>query len=150
MALAITIDGQGRFVEAEVGVEGESGGDQHRVSALNDTGVTIAANKAVNLYDESSSLGMRLASMVVSPPFRVMGFTVTSVSDDTNGDVQTYGPLDGFSTLTIGARYYANPASPGGITSSIPTTAGQWAQYVGWAMSTTKLFIELGIPLKRA
>ena len=51
--------------------------------------------------------------------------------------------LGGFVGLTPGAVYYANPASPGGITATQPVTVGHVAQPVGEAKSATVLTIRI-------
>jgi hypothetical protein len=56
------------------------------------------------------------------------------------------GLLGGFTSLTPGATYYANPATPGSITATIPSTVGQWIVPVGVAVSATTLVVRIGEP----
>lgn len=56
------------------------------------------------------------------------------------------GLLGGFSGLTPGHTYYANPAVPGGITDLVPSTVGQWIIPVGVAASATVLTVRVGEP----
>lgn len=51
--------------------------------------------------------------------------------------------LGGFVGLTPGAVYYADPATPGGITATQPVTAGQVAQPIGEAKSATVLTVRI-------
>ena len=70
------------------------------------------------------------------------GFTFASISSSATGLVVTQGILNGFSSLTKGLIYYVDPSNVGQITSSIPTTPGQWVIPVGVAASTTALEID--------
>jgi len=52
--------------------------------------------------------------------------------------IQAFGPLSGFSALTVGALYYIDATTAGAITASPPATQ----VFVGQAISTTVLFIS--------
>lgn len=52
--------------------------------------------------------------------------------------VRTYGPMSGFTSLTIGSSYYLNASTPGGITTA-PTDSGP--VLVGQPLSTTVLWV---------
>jgi hypothetical protein len=56
------------------------------------------------------------------------------------------GRLAGFTGLTPGAAYYADPANPGSITSTVPTTVGYWIVPVGMALNATTLLVRIGEP----
>lgn len=56
------------------------------------------------------------------------------------------GILAGFTGLTPGAQYYANPASAGGITATVPSTVGHWIVPVGVALNATTLLVRIGEP----
>lgn len=56
------------------------------------------------------------------------------------------GLLGGFTGLTAGATYYADPAQNGSITSVIPTVVGEWIIPVGVAVSATTLAVRIGEP----
>ena len=74
---------------------------------------------------------------------RVMGFAKAAALDTASVVVQSEGVLTGFTGLTAGARYYANPATPGLITSTRPTGSGNTIVQVGYAKSTTALHIHI-------
>lgn len=49
--------------------------------------------------------------------------------------------------LTFGTKYFLDPANPGKITSTVPTTIGQCVTLVGVALSTTELELLLRDPI---
>lgn len=74
---------------------------------------------------------------------RAIGFAVSTVLDTANVDVQSEGVLTGFSGLTAGLRYYADPGVAGGISSSLPSGSGNTIVQVGYAKSATALHINI-------
>ena len=57
--------------------------------------------------------------------------------------IGTGGQLDGFSGLTVGAKYYLS--TNGQLTTTVPTTG--FIQQMGVAMTTTMLAVNLGLPI---
>lgn len=49
--------------------------------------------------------------------------------------------------LTTGSEYFLDPVTPGKLTATPPTTPGQYLLYVGRAMSTTSLTLEIFQPI---
>jgi len=49
----------------------------------------------------------------------------------------------GSSALTVGAAYYLDPSTPGGLTATAPTTPGQIVQQVGIALTPTTLDLSI-------
>lgn len=49
--------------------------------------------------------------------------------------------------LAFGTKYFLDPANPGKITSTVPTTVGQCVTLVGVALSTTELELLLRDPI---
>jgi hypothetical protein len=74
-----------------------------------------------------------------------IGFLVATTTLGGTGWVAQAGVLSGFTGLTAGAVYYADPASPGGITATKPTTSNQYLVPVGMAISTTQLAINAAL-----
>lgn len=95
--------------------------------------VYISASNNVSKVDVSGS----------GAPSRAIGFAVSTVLDTANVDVQSEGVLSGFSGLTVGARYYADPATPGAITATLPNSSGNTIVQVGYAKSATELHIHI-------
>jgi hypothetical protein len=71
------------------------------------------------------------------------------VSDTSSGDdgiASIAGVLEDIMTgLTVGGVYYADLATPGGHTTSYPTTSSQWIVPVFTALSTTSILISSNI-----
>ncbi len=55
--------------------------------------------------------------------------------------------IAGVTSLTPGVSYYLSPTTAGHITSTAPTTVGQFVVSIGRAISTTELDIEIGPPI---
>lgn len=76
-------------------------------------------------------------------PSRVIGLAKAGAADTASVEVCSEGVLTGFTGLTAGARYYADPATPGGITTTTPVGTGNTIVQVGYAKSTTDLHIHI-------
>ena len=74
---------------------------------------------------------------------RGMGFALASAIDTGAVTVISEGVLGGFSALTAGSRYYADPAVAGGITATLPVGTGNTIVQVGYAKSATELQIHI-------
>ena len=105
------------------------------------SGVTVrqllyqSGSGAADLADASNAAKMPAIGFVASKP------TSTSCT------LQDEDELSGFAGLTPGAVYYADPATPGGITSTLPdVTAGKVVQQVGVAKSATVLRVDISTP----
>lgn len=129
------------FISVQTGLAGVNVNQAQAVymsqgNAAGDTGRTAGS---LYLTDPSGA-----ASTVGRQDF--VGFVMTSVTTGQTASVVTYGLMGGFSGLTQGAEYYLDPATPGGLTSTRPTTPGFFAVPVGVAFSATQLFILGGSP----
>lgn len=82
-----------------------------------------------------------------------------SVAAAASGIIQTDGILvattaewdavtGGSGGLTAGSRYFLDPSTAGMLTTSAPTTAGQFVVSVGLAISTTDMDISIEPPIK--
>lgn len=76
-------------------------------------------------------------------PSRVLGFTKASALSAANVEICSDGLLTGFSALTAGARYFADPATPGGITTTTPVGTGNTIVQAGYAKSATQFHIHI-------
>ncbi len=125
--------------------------------AMWDDQSTVAAAAAVqNLYTADEALAARdvlyisaadnVSKADVSAggaPSRVVGLAVDAAIDTAPVIVQSEGVLDGFAGLSSGARYYADPSTPGGITATTPVGTGNTVVQVGYAKSATALHIHI-------
>jgi len=74
---------------------------------------------------------------------RVIGFAEASAIDTATVNVCSEGVLAGFTGLTAGARYFADPATAGAITTTTPVGTGNTIVQVGYAKSATELHIHI-------
>jgi hypothetical protein len=71
-----------------------------------------------------------------------VGFVMTTATSGTAVNIIQSGVANGFSSLTIGALYYIDPATPGALTTTVPTTTSQWVVPVGVAMTATSILVN--------
>lgn len=146
-----------------------SGGEGHMVwdstnnrlyiwdgAAWDDQSTVSAANAVENLYTADEALAARDAVYISAADnvskadvssggqaSRVVGFATAAAADTDPVTVQSEGVLGGFTGLTAGARYYADPATPGLITATRPNGSGNTIVQVGYAKSTTELHLHI-------
>ncbi len=140
----------GTFQEVQVAQMSDISGVT--VTATNGSGATIAANKAVNLYDNSGVLTMRLADSS-SVNRKVSGFTTGSVANGATGTVQLSGVMSGFSGLVAANAdlpVFSDQSTQGAITTTVPSGTGNYQQLVGYCAGAGKLNVSLEIPIKLA
>lgn len=125
-------------------------------TAWNDLGVADSTNQVSNLYIADEALAARDALYISAADnvskadvsaggaaSQVVGFAKAAAADTDPVTVVSEGVLTGFTGLTAGSRYYANPATPGGITTTVPVGTGNTIVQVGYAKSTTALHIHI-------
>lgn len=83
----------------------------------------------------------------------------TSIAVGTVGNIAVSGRLIGTTAqwdavvtggsggLTFNSIYYLDPANPGALTTTAPTTVGQIVQRIGRALSTTEMEISIAPPI---
>lgn len=76
--------------------------------------------------------------------------TIAATAAEETIPVRSFGILGGFSGLTAGAAYYLSAATAGAITATIPTGSGNSVIEIGVAKSTTELFVNPQIIIRRA
>lgn len=97
----------------------------------------LTAGDFVNLYD-SSGLKVRKADATNSTK-PANGFVLANVAQDAQATVYLLGEVNTqLSSLTVGADYYLS-TTPGGVTTTPPSTAGNIVQYLGRAHSATAM-----------
>lgn len=110
-------------------------------------GETIADNDLVNLYDDSGTVKARKANATdTTKPCH--GYVKTGANQGSNVTVYMSGYNTG-SGLTPGSSYYLGTTG-GTKTTSIPSTAGNIMQKIGWAISATQIKFEVEEPIVRA
>lgn len=84
---------------------------------------------------------VQLAKADASATVKAVGFIAANGAIATTG-----GTLDGFSGLTVGARYFLSTSIAGAITTDVPTSG--FVAPVGIAISATQLAINIGSPIQ--
>lgn len=102
--------------------------------------VYISAADNVNKADVSGS----------GAASRPIGLALTAATATNPVDVCCNGIVSGLSGLTAGARYFADPAVAGGITTTVPVGAGNKLIQIGFAKSTTELHLQIDYLGRRA
>lgn len=102
--------------------------------------VYISAADTVDLADVSGS----------GAASRVVGVIRTGGAAASTVEVTSDGIANGFSALTVGARYYADPATPGAVTATTPTGSGNTIVQIGYAKSATEMHLQLAQLGRRA
>jgi hypothetical protein len=74
---------------------------------------------------------------------RVIGITEAAAIDTASVKVCSDGVVTGLSGLTAGARYYANPAVAGGMTTTLPVGSGNTIVQLGYAKSATAIHLHI-------
>ena len=108
---------------------------------------TYTADEALNardvLYISAADNVSKADVSGAGAPSRVVGLAKAGAADTASVEVQSEGVLTGFTGLTAGARYFVDPATPGGITTTTPVGTGNTIVQVGYAKSTTALHIHI-------
>ncbi len=151
----------GRITEVEAKTSSAGAGDSGKVAALDVTGrldvsmmpvgvtpeVTIvttseglAAGDFVNIWDSTGPKARKADATAAGK--EAVGFVLAAFTASTSATVYHEGANTSLSGLTVGARYYLSAASPGTPTTTPPDAAGNVLQFLGHAVSTTKLVFE--------
>lgn len=92
------------------------------------------------VYITSGGLIARASAAVAGNP--AFGFTLLSVTTGNPAVAYFSGSDTAVAGLTVGARYYLDATTPGAITSTPVTGAGKLHQFVGYALSATRLLFD--------
>src|SRR5208282_2858136 len=85
-----------------------------------------------------------LADWSAANAFQAVGFMlVTAPAGQPLAAYSTSGQDKFLNGLTPGARYYGDPANPGGVTSTLPKGAGVLSQFLGYAVSSTSIDVDI-------
>lgn len=137
------LDGTGRLDDSflPVGI----GADVQSVAASEN----LAAGDFVNIWD-STGAKVRKADASGGLGKKAHGFVLAGVTSGNNATVYFEGVNTQVVGLTVGATYWLSGTTPGGVTTTPPTTSGYIAQAVGNAITATTLNTEISTPIVRA
>lgn len=105
----------------------------------------LAAGDFVNIW-VSTGTKVRKADASTSGK-EAHGFVLSAVSSAGPATVFFEGRNTGVTGRTAGARQFLSATTPGGVTETAPSTAGQVVQYLGVATSTTTINTEVDQPI---
>lgn len=133
-------------------VTGVGSGSLLKYSAENKDAGTIPAGGVCAVH--SSGTGV-IKACAADDTKSAVGLMQSSTASTVSGTIQTEGlftladwtAVIGAATLTALTPYFVDPATPGMLTATPPTTTGQVNQYVGWAVSTTTLDLQIDSPI---
>lgn len=126
------------------------------VSRTNSNAGSITIGQAVYPDDNGA---VDLAQADASGTVEVLGLVATpSIVSSASGSIQTDGILVATTAqwdvvtgetggLVAGTVYYLDPSTAGSITSTAPTSSGQYVARLGMATSTTELEISIRSPI---
>lgn len=106
----------------------------------------------------SGASAMKRAKADAWATVNAIGLAMAAAAPAASAAVKTAGPMTlttaqwdavtgATGGLTPGARYFLSPSSAGGLTTTPPTTAGQFAAPVGIAISATTMLVRIASPL---
>ena len=101
----------------------------------------LAAGDVVNIY----SGGVRKADATVAGK-RANGFVLAGVANAAPATVYSEGTLTGLTGLTLGGDVWLS-TTPGAVTQTAPSGAGNVQQRLGVAVSTTAINFDAGAPI---
>lgn len=105
----------------------------------------LSAGDLVNVWNNAGSARVRKADASTSGK-EAHGFVLTAVTSGNSATVYFEGSDTQMSGLTPGVRYLS-PTVPGATTSTVPSTAGQVVQVVGFAYSATAMNFQSNRPI---
>lgn len=106
----------------------------------------LAAGDFVNIFDDGGTVKSRKAD-ATDPLKRATGFVVAAVAAAASGDVYFEDFNSQVSGLTIGVEQYLS-TTPGEVTDTPPSAAGNITQRLGMALSTTEMSVEIAQPIE--
>jgi hypothetical protein len=107
----------------------------------------IGAGKFVNIYDNATVATVRLADATTAGK-QAHGFVLSAVTQGGNATVYFEGNDNAITGATAGNVYLST--TPGGFTSTPPSTTGNIVQKVGVATSATSINVEFAEPIELA
>lgn len=81
---------------------------------------------------------------------RVIGMSSNAAADTGTSTVCDNGVVTGLSGLTAGARYFADPGTAGGYTTTVPAGSGNKIYQIGYGKSTTAMHLQIQYLGRRA
>ncbi len=110
-------------------------------------GETLAAGDFVYINTSDSNRIYKADADAIGK--KAIGYVLAAASVAASVTVYFEGINDQLSGLTVGSDYFLS-ATAGGVTTTVPSSAGQIAQYLGTAISATAIPFKFSPPIIRA
>lgn len=110
------------------------------VSLTNSDAASTAIGEAMYIFGADA---VKKAKADAAGTAQVACFATAVITSTGTGNFQFDGVLAGLTGLTAGSVYYLSAATAGAITTTAPSTTGQYVTRVGTALSTTELDINI-------
>lgn len=107
---------------------------------------TLAAGDFVNVWNDAGAVKGRKSDGSTTGK-EANGFVLAVVTSGNSGTVYFEGTNTQLTGLTGGSMYFLSAVTPGGVTTTAPSAAGQIVQKVGRALSTTEINFEPSDPI---
>lgn len=119
---------------------------EERIIRTDDASAAVAAGEVVYVSGAGTVAPAQANADLTS---RVAGISLAAAALGAEVIYQSAGVVTGMSGLVANTFYYLSASTPGLLTSTAPSTAGQYVVLVGLALSTTELLLmqESGILL---
>ncbi len=108
----------------------------------------LSAGDYVNLWSNAGTFSARKADATTNGK-PADGYVTAAVTSGNTATVYKDGQNPSLASLTVGATYYLS-TTPGGVTATPPSTAGNVVQPVGKAKSATELITRIGVAITLA
>lgn len=129
------------------------GSSEIQVAQTNDEATPIVIGSAV--YNDAAD-GVKKARADALGTTKVLGLVLDSpsITNGVSGNILVSGIItlttaqwDAIAGTTgglaFGVRYYLSPTTAGSLTSTAPSTVGQYVVQIGMALSTTEMIVEI-------
>ena len=104
---------------------------------------SLTAGQFVQVYNAAGTASVRPAD--ADAPYEATGFVLEDYSSSDTAIVYLSGENPYCSGLTVGPVYLSTTA--GAVTSTVYTSTGSLVQQVGTALSSTKMLVQIGVPV---
>lgn len=101
---------------------------------------TVAVGEVVYI---SAANTVDLADTSAESTSRIVGMVGVGASAAGTAKVCSDGVVSGLSGLTAGSRYFQDPSTPGGLTTTPPTGSGESIVQIGYAKSATEMHLQI-------
>lgn len=98
----------------------------------------LLAGNYVNVWNDAGTAKGRKTDASAAGK-EATGFVLTAVEAGQNATIYTDGTNNALTGLTPGERYFLSATTPGGVTTALALATGNVVQYIGTAVSETKL-----------